>query len=162
MIMFFGDFFQFDPVLQTSLLLLVPRDRDGQKPESLTKHLVAHKLFLQFTDVVILREQVRAAGCPRLRGFLHRLRSGEQTELDFERLCRRVYTPSSRTSFVDGLRAITPLNLDRWDLNMTAVVQWARAHGKHISIFVAKHDTESGRRLGVEELRDVLRHGDDS
>jgi hypothetical protein len=162
MIMFFGDFFQFDPVLQTSLLLPVPRDRDGQKPESLTKHLAARKLFLQFTDAVILREQVRAAGCPRLRGFLHRLRNGEQTELDFERLCRRLYTPSSRTSFVDGLRAITPLNLDRWDLNMAAVVQWARAHGKHISIFVAKHETEAGKRLSVEEVRDVLRHGDDS
>jgi ATP-dependent DNA helicase PIF1 len=45
---------------------------------------------------------------------------------------------------------------------MAAVVQWARAHGKHISIFVAKHETESGKRLRVEELRDVLRHGDDS
>jgi hypothetical protein len=45
---------------------------------------------------------------------------------------------------------------------MAAVVQWARAYGKHISIFVARHDTESGKRLRVEELRDVLRHGDDS
>ena len=27
---------------------------------------------------------------------------------------------------------------------------------------LAKHDTESGKRLRVEELRDVLRHGDDS
>jgi hypothetical protein len=83
MVMFFGDFFQFDPVLQTSLLLPRPRDRSGQRPESSAKHLAAHKLFLQFTNVVILREQVRAAGCPRLRGFLRRLRNGEQTELDF-------------------------------------------------------------------------------
>jgi len=162
MVMFFGDFFQFDPVRQTSLLLPEPRDGGAQRPESLAKHLAAHKLFLQFTTVVILGEQVRAAGCPRLRGFLRRLRNGEQTELDFQRLCRRLHTPSSRTSFVDGLRAITPLNQDRWDLNMAAVVQWARVHGKHISIFVAKHDTESGKRLHVEELRDVLRHGDDS
>ncbi len=29
MVMFFGDFFQFDPVLQTSLLLPEPRDRGG-------------------------------------------------------------------------------------------------------------------------------------
>ncbi len=160
MVMFFGDFFQFDPVLQTSLLLPAPRDRGRQK-KSLAKHLAAHKLFLQFRTVVILREQVRAAGCPRLRGFLRRLRNGEQTELDFQRLCHRIYTPSSRSSFVDGLRAITPLNHDRWGLNMAAV-QWARAHGKHISIFVAKHDTESGKRLCVEELRDALRYGDDS
>jgi hypothetical protein len=162
MVMFFGDFFQFDPVRQTSLLLAKPRDGDGQRRDKLAEHLAAHKLFLQFTTVVILREQVRAAGCPRLRGFLRRLRNGEQTELDFQRLCRRLYAASSKPSFVDGLRAITPLNQDRWDLNMAAVVQWARAHGKHISIFVAKHDTESGKRLGVEELRDVLRYGDDS
>ena len=162
MVMFFGDFFQFDPVLQTSLLLPEPRDRGGQKPESLAKHLAAHKLFLQFKNVVILREQVRAAGCPRLRGFLRRLRNGEQTELDFQRLCRRLYGPSSQPSFVNGLRAITPLNQDRWDLNMAAVIQWARAHGKHISIFAAKHATEAGKRLSMEELSNVLRYGDDS
>jgi hypothetical protein len=162
MVMFFGDFFQFDPVLQTSLMLPMPRDGKGQRPERLAQHLAVHKLFLQFTTVVILREQVRAAGCPRLRGFLQRLRNGEQTELDFQRLCRRLYTPSSRSTFVDGLRAITPLNQDRWDLNMAAVLQWARAHGKHISIFIAKHHTEAGKRLRVEELRHVLRCGDDS
>ncbi|EAQ84297.1 predicted protein [Chaetomium globosum CBS 148.51] len=162
MVMFFGDFFQFDPVLQTSLLLPTPRDPGGQRPDSSAKHLAAHKLFLQFTNVVILREQVRAAGCPRLRGFLRRLRSGEQTELDFQRLSQRLYTPSCKYSFVDGLRAITPLNQDRWDLNMAAVVQWARAHSKHISIFVAKHDTESGKRLNAGDLCHVLRYGDDS
>ncbi|EAQ88761.1 hypothetical protein CHGG_05380 [Chaetomium globosum CBS 148.51] len=123
MVMFFGDFFQFDPVLQTSLLLPTPRDPGGQRPDSSAKHLAAHKLFLQFTNVVILREQ---------------------------------------SSFVDGLRAITPLNQDRWDLNMAAVVRWARAHGKHISIFVAKHDTESGKRLSAGDLCHVLRYGDDS
>ncbi|EAQ86138.1 predicted protein [Chaetomium globosum CBS 148.51] len=57
MVLFFGDFFQFDPVLQTSLLLPAPRDRGGQRPESLVKHLAAHRLFLQFTTVVILQEQ---------------------------------------------------------------------------------------------------------
>ncbi|KAK4097206.1 hypothetical protein N658DRAFT_569463 [Parathielavia hyrcaniae] len=126
-----------DPVLQTSLLLPEPSNRSGQRRESSAKHLAAHKLFLQFKTVVILREQVLTAGCPRLRGFLRRLRNGEQTELNFQRLCHRLYTPSSQ-----------PVGL-----NMAAVVQWVRAHGKHISIFVARHDTESGKRLRVEELR---------
>ncbi|EAQ84524.1 predicted protein [Chaetomium globosum CBS 148.51] len=54
MVMFFGDFFQFDPVLQTSLLLPTPRDPGGQRPDSSAKHLAAHKLFLQFANVVIL------------------------------------------------------------------------------------------------------------
>jgi hypothetical protein len=161
-VIFFGDFFQFDPVKQTSLLLAQPKDCSTQKPESLAKHIEAHKLFLRFTSVVILREQVRTARCPRLRGFLQRLRNGEQSELDFERLCRRLYNPSSQATFANGLRAITPLNQDRWDLNMAAVVQWARAHGKHISIFVAKHRTEAGRQLQAEDLYNVLRYGDDS
>jgi len=109
----FGDFFQFDPVRQTSLLLAEPKDRERQRPESLAKHIAAHKLFLQFTIVVILREQVRTAGYARLRGFLQRLRKGQQTELDFQRLCRRLYNRPSQFSFADGLRAITPLNHNR-------------------------------------------------
>ncbi|EAQ86297.1 hypothetical protein CHGG_07550 [Chaetomium globosum CBS 148.51] len=34
--------------------------------------------------------------------------------------------------------------------------------GLHISVFAAKHDTESGKRLSTQELCHVLRHGDDS
>ncbi|KAK6854926.1 hypothetical protein PG995_009114 [Apiospora arundinis] len=117
---------------------------------------------IQFTNVVVLREQVRAAGCARLRGFLGRLRDGRQTETDFQLLCGRIYDRSSQPSFADGLRAVTPLNQDRWDLNMAAVVQWARARGRHISVFAARHDTEAGRRLSAEQLGDVLRYGDDS
>ena len=45
---------------------------------------------------------------------------------------------------------------------MAAVVQWARARGRHISVFAARHDTEAGRRLSAEQLGDVLRYGDDS
>ena len=121
-VIFFGDFFQFDPVMQTSLLLPNPKDHGTQKLESLAKHVAAHKLFLRFTTVIMLREQVRTAGCPRLRGFLHRLRNGQQTELDFQRLGCRLYNQASQPSFADGLRAITPLNQDGWDLNMAAVV----------------------------------------
>ncbi|RXG41776.1 hypothetical protein VDGE_30528 [Verticillium dahliae] len=161
-VLFFGDFFQFDPVRQTSLLLAEPKGGDRLRPESLAKHVAAHRLFLQFTTVAILREQVRTAGCARLRGFLRRLRSGHQTELDFQRLCRRLYNQSSQPSFADGLRAITPLNQDRWNMNMAAIVQWARAHSKHVSIFAAKHHTEAGRRLNVEDLCNMLCYGDNS
>jgi len=110
----------------------------------------------------MLKEQVRASGCARLRGFLGRLRRGEQTELDFERLRQRVYDKPTQPTFADGLRAITPLNQDRWNLNMAAVVQHARARSQHVSVFAARHHTEPGRQLGAEELREVLRHGDDS
>ena len=45
---------------------------------------------------------------------------------------------------------------------MAAVVQWARAHGKHVSIFVAKHDTVAGKKISSDELCDILYYGDDS
>lgn len=112
--------------------------------------------------MVILCEQVRTASCPRLRGFLQLLRNGQQSELDFERLCRRLDNPSSKATSANRLRAITLLNQDRWDLNMAAGVKWARAHGKHISTFVAKLHNEAGRQLQAEDLYDVLRYGDNS
>ena len=73
-----------------------------------------------------------------------------------------MYDKPTQPTFADGLRAITPLNQDRWNLNKAAVVQYARARGRHISIFAARHHAEAGRQLGAAELRDVLRYGDDS
>jgi len=121
-VIFFGDFFQFDPVKQISLLLAKPKDSNSQRPENLAKHIAAYKLFFQFTVVVILREQVRTAGCIRLRGFLRCLYDSQQTELNFQRLYRRLYNQVSQPFFVNGLRTITSLNQDRWDLNIAAVV----------------------------------------
>ena len=158
---FFGDFYQFDPVQQTSLLLPRPQGNSNANPDNVAEHLTAHKLFLQFRSVVMLCEQVRAAGCSKLRSFLRRLRQGEQTKQDFEQLRRRLYKPV-HPSFADGLQAITPLNQDRWNLNMAAVVQYARAHGRHVSIFAARHHTEAGRPVGGTKLGEVLRYGDDS
>ncbi len=94
--------------------------------ETLVKHMTAYKLFRQFTTVVILREQAiptvydscdpsrtgSRSGLLETARFLRRLRNGEQTELDFQRLCRRLYNKASQTSFADGLRAVTPLNQD--------------------------------------------------
>lgn len=73
-----------------------------------------------------------------------------------------MYDKPTQPTFADGLRAITPLNQDGWNLNMAAVVQYARARARHTSIFAAQHHTEAGRHLGAGELGDVLRYGDDS
>ena len=48
-VIFFGDFFQFDPVRQTSLRLPEPKDYSRQNPESLAKYMTVYKLFLRFT-----------------------------------------------------------------------------------------------------------------
>ncbi|KAK3350299.1 hypothetical protein B0T25DRAFT_592226 [Lasiosphaeria hispida] len=87
-IIFFGNFFQFD-----------------LRPESLVKYMAVHKLFRQFNN-----------------GFLYYLCNGKQTKLDFQQLCYRLYTKAYQASFTDNLRAVTPLNQDRWNLNMAAIV----------------------------------------
>ncbi|KAK8106610.1 hypothetical protein PG999_009969 [Apiospora kogelbergensis] len=44
---------------------------------------------------------------------------------------------------------------------MAAVVQYAPAAGRHVSIFAARHSTEAGRPMGRGELGEALRYGDD-
>ncbi|PVH91576.1 hypothetical protein DM02DRAFT_647273 [Periconia macrospinosa] len=69
-VLFCGDFHQFRPVQERSILL--PSTEfpwDGEKTfrtEQRYQHDKAHALWSKFTTVVILKEQVRAAGDPRL------------------------------------------------------------------------------------------------
>ncbi|KAK3358124.1 hypothetical protein B0T25DRAFT_590134 [Lasiosphaeria hispida] len=58
---------------ETSLLLPEPKDGNKQKPESLARYIIAHKLFLQFTTIIILQEQVHTTSYKRLQGFLYHL-----------------------------------------------------------------------------------------
>ena len=124
------------------------------------KHLKGHRRFKQFQNVVLLKEQVRASGCAKLSAFLNRLREGKQTEEDFQALAAR-FSNQEKISFADGLRAITPLNADRWTLNIAAVVEWARSRSRHISIFMSKH-TWDGPGVGASEMTDLIGQGDDS
>ncbi|XP_044715976.1 PIF1-like helicase domain-containing protein [Hirsutella rhossiliensis] len=67
----------------------------------------------------------------------------------------------SDITFSNGLRAITPLNRNRWSLNMEAVVDWARFNERHISVFVSTH---TWRRAGLSqyEIAQAIEQGDDS
>lgn len=64
-VLFSGDFFQFGPVLQKSILF--PSDaRAGKLSAAALNHQHAHELWLRFEHVVILQEQVRACGDPEV------------------------------------------------------------------------------------------------
>ena len=67
-----GDFYQFGPVKETSLLMGAgDLDWNPQNPTDVNrvrKHLKGHRLFKQFQNVVLLKEQVRASGCAKLSG----------------------------------------------------------------------------------------------
>jgi len=89
-VLFCGNFRQFRPVQERSILLpsgAIPWDEDNSfTAEQRRQHDKAHALWKRFTTVVILKEQVRAAGDPRLRRLLTRIRQGVQDQSDLDLL----------------------------------------------------------------------------
>ncbi|XP_044714738.1 PIF1-like helicase domain-containing protein [Hirsutella rhossiliensis] len=79
-VIFCGDFHQFRPVQERSILppsAAVAWDEDGAfAAEQRRQHDKAHALWRRFTTVVMLDEQMRAAGDPELRRLLGRIRRG--------------------------------------------------------------------------------------
>jgi len=157
-----GDFYQFAPVLETTVL--VDRRVDlayaASVGEAAIAHHRGHSLWRMFKTVVLLEEQVRARDDPRLRALLDRVRAGTQTWEDLDLLNTKL-VDSSQITFKNGLRAITPLNRNRWPLNMEAVVDWARFHHTHISIFVSTHVWRS-QALSIQEVAQTIEYGDNS
>lgn len=124
--LFCGDFHQFRPVLEKSILLpsaATPWAADPSfKPEQRREHDIAHALWLKFTTVVMLDEQVRAAGDPELRRLLGRIRDGLQDAADMQLLNRRCFQPGRRIPWNTGITVVTPLNRNRWNLNIEGAI----------------------------------------
>ncbi|KAJ3572625.1 hypothetical protein NPX13_g4988 [Xylaria arbuscula] len=159
-VLLMGDFYQFAPVLETSLLVNKMVD-PALTPVSQTtiSHHQGYMLWHMFRTVVLLEEQVRARDDPQLGALLDRIRAGVQTRQDLDLLNTKL-VDRSQISFNSGLRAITPLNRNRWSLNMEAVVDWARFNKRHISIFVSMHTWRC--TPSQDELARTIEQGDNS
>lgn len=64
----------------------------------------------------------------------------------------------AQAAFSTGLRAITPLNRNRWSLDMEAVVDWARSRKRHIShlylrAYLAKWNDIRRQKISLPGLR---------
>lgn len=164
-VVFCGDFHQFRPVQERSILLpssIVPWEGDhGFGPEQRRQHDVAHALWGKFTTVVMLNEQVRAAQDPRLRGLLTRIRQGVQDQSDVEYLNNTCYQEGRRIPWESGITVVTPLNRNRWNLNMEATIAFQRQWQAPLRIFVSEHKWKDGEPTEEEALM-MLGHGDDS
>lgn len=112
-IIFFGDFHQFRPVQEWSILLpssSFPRGQGhGFGLEQQRQHDVAYALWSKFT-VVVLKEKVRAAQDPRLRRLLTRVQQGAQDQSDVEFLNSNCYHEERRIPSGSGIAVVTPLN----------------------------------------------------
>ncbi|KAM4067920.1 PIF1-like helicase [Hirsutella rhossiliensis] len=144
-----GDFHQFRPVQERSILLpsaAVPWDADGAfAAERRRQHDKAHALWRKFTTVVMLDEQMRAAGDPELRRLLGRIRRGEQDRSDLDLLNSRCYRAGRRIPWETGRRPSRS----------------GPGNGRSARIFVSEHKWRDGTPTEEEAVL-MLGQGDDS
>jgi hypothetical protein len=164
-VLFCGDFHQFRPVQERSMLLpdaAVTWEQDSSfRVEQRHQHGKAHALWKKFTTVVMLDEQVRAAGDRELRRLLARIRLGIQDKSDVDLLNARCYQDGRRIPWESGITVVTPLNRNRWNLNMEATLAFQQQHKATLHIFISDHKWKDGQPTEEEALM-ILNHGDDS
>ncbi|KAF9774783.1 hypothetical protein IL306_007181, partial [Fusarium sp. DS 682] len=109
----------------------------------------------------VLKEQVRAAQDPGLRRLLTRVRQGAQDQSDVEFLNSNCYHEGRRIPWESGITVVTPLNRNRWNLNVEATLAVQRQRHAPLHIFVSKHKWKDGEPTEEEAVM-MLGQGDDS
>ncbi|KJZ71585.1 hypothetical protein HIM_09054 [Hirsutella minnesotensis 3608] len=164
-VLFCGDFHQFRPVQERSILLpstAVSWDVDHSfRAEQRHQHDKAHALWKKFTTVVMLDEQVRAAGDAELQRLLRRIRQGVQDRTDLDLLNSRCYREGKRIPWESGITVVTPLNRNRWNLNMEASLAFQMQQRSMMRIFISEHKWRDGLPTEEEAIM-ILNQGDDS
>lgn len=164
-VLFCGDFHQFRPVQERSILLpsaAIPWDEEKSfKAEQRYQHDTAHALWNKFTTVVMLHEQVRAAGDPQLQQVLKRIRQGVQDQSDVDFLNCACYKEGRRIPWESGITVVTPLNRNRWNLNVEATLAFQRQRQGPVRIFISEHKWKAGQPTEEGAIM-MLSHEDDS
>ncbi|KAK2684708.1 hypothetical protein QWA68_016710 [Fusarium oxysporum] len=125
---------------QDKAMLVIDEDEDNSfKAEQRHEHDKAHALWKKFTTVIMLDEQVRAAGDPVLQRLLKRIRLGVQDRTDLELLNSRCYREDRRIPWETGITVVTPLNRNRWNLNMEATLAFQILQQSIMRIFISEH-----------------------
>ncbi|XP_044718847.1 PIF1-like helicase domain-containing protein [Hirsutella rhossiliensis] len=146
-VLFCGDFHQFRPV--------------QERAEQRHQHDKAHALWKRFTTVVMLDEQMRAAGDPELQRLLKRIRLGVQDRTDLDLLNSRCYREDRRIPWETGITVVTPLNRNRWNLNMEATLAFRVQQRSMMRIFISEHKWKEELPTEEEAIM-MLNQGDDS
>ncbi|KAF9768227.1 hypothetical protein IL306_014496, partial [Fusarium sp. DS 682] len=123
------------------------------------QHDKAHALWKKFTTVVMLNEQVRAAGDPELQTLLKRIRLGVQDRTDLDLLNSRCYREGRRIPWETGITVVTPLNRNRWNLNMEAILAFQVQQRSMMRIFISGHRWKDGLPTEEEAIM-ILNQGD--
>ncbi|KAK5997619.1 hypothetical protein PT974_02983 [Cladobotryum mycophilum] len=110
------------------------------------QHDKAHALWRRFTTFLMPDEQMRGAGDAELQVLLKRIRQGVQDQTDLDFLHSRCYQEGRRIPWETGITAVTPLNRNRWNLNVEGVL--ADGGG-------SRHDPEPVRRQRDPDARNL-------
>ncbi|KAM4066730.1 PIF1 protein [Hirsutella rhossiliensis] len=155
----------FRPVQERSILLpsaAVSWDEDNSfRAEQRHQHDKAHALWRRFTTAVMLDEQMRAAGDPELQRLLKRIRGGVQDHTDLDLLNSRCHREGRRIPWETGITVVTPLNRNRWNLNMEASLAFQIQQRSTVRIFLSEHKWKDGLPTEEEAIM-MLNQGDDS
>jgi hypothetical protein len=163
-VMLCGDFHQFPPIMDRSIILppkLPTPSAGSKKMQGTHEQNRGHELWKKFKTVVILKEQVRAAEDPELRRLLTRIREGICDQSDVDLLNDRCYQENRRIPWETGITTVTPLNRNRWNLNIEATLSFHEQHNRPLRIFLSEHTWGECRPTG-EEVRKWMHMGDDS
>ena len=164
-VLFSGDFHQFRPVQERSIVLpsaAVAWDIERAfSAEQRHQHDRAHSLWKKFTTVVMLDEQVRIAEDPQLQRLLTRIRSGVQDRTDVDFLNSRCYREGRRIPWERGITVVTPLNRNRWNLNIEGSLSFQKQQRATMRIFISEHRWKEGHPAEEEALM-MAGLGDDS
>ena len=109
----------------------------------------------------MLNEQVRAAKDPRLRRLLTRIRQGIQDQSDVDLLNETSYDENRRIPWESDVTVVTPLNKNRWSLNIEAVLSFQRRRREPVHIFMSEHKWKDKQPTEEEAIK-MLGMGDDS
>ncbi|XP_044715146.1 PIF1 protein [Hirsutella rhossiliensis] len=143
-VLFCGDFQQFRPVQERSIVLpsaAISWDVDNSfKAEQRHQHDKAHALWKRFTT---------------------RIRQGVQDRTDLDLLNSRCYREGRRIPWETGITVVTPLNRNRWNLNMEASLAFRVQQRSTMRIFISEHKWKEGLPTEEEAIM-VLNQGDDS
>ena len=117
-------------------------------------------IWHQFTDVIILDEQMRQAQDPAFQSFLDRARTASLTEEDLNLLNTKVVT-SLFTPELKNATTIVKVNALRHHINRVKLEHFARSRSQRIYIFPAQHSRVTSASSSNLRIEDLLQQMDD-
>jgi hypothetical protein len=141
-----GDFHQFSPVRGPALW----KEPRAANDEDANGQFIWH----QFTDVIILDQQMRQAEDPAFRDLLGRTRAGTLTEDDLALLNSKT-TTSLLALDLENATTVVKLNVLRRHVNRLQMEHFALTRSQRIYVFPALHSrvrTTGPSRLRAEDL----------